>query len=86
MSVAARRTSLRLPLFVGLFGLALAGPLAAQDDHPILEKVRAETEKSLKEADEQLSHEAKRARQEIQATTPALAKQIATKLLQREVR
>ncbi|HBP16166.1 MAG TPA: hypothetical protein DEA08_00040, partial [Planctomycetes bacterium] len=40
MSVAARRTSLRLPLFVGLFGLALAGPLAAQDDHPILEKVR----------------------------------------------
>ncbi len=51
----------------------------------VLEKVRAETSKELAEAEQSLEKEAAKIRAELEAQTPALAKQIASKLLEREV-
>ncbi|MEO0323433.1 MAG: ATP synthase F0 subunit B [Myxococcota bacterium] len=51
----------------------------------LLAKVREDTEKQLAEAEARLASEAARLRSEVQGGTPALAKQIASKLLQREV-
>jgi len=51
----------------------------------VLEKVRLETSKELAEAEAELEKEAAKIRAELKAQTPALAKQIASKLLEREV-
>jgi F-type H+-transporting ATPase subunit b len=51
----------------------------------VLEKVREETSKQLSEAETALDKEAAKVRTELKAQTPALAKQIASKLLEREV-
>ena len=51
----------------------------------VLEKVREETAKQLSEAEATLDKEAAKVRAELQAQTPVLAKQIASKLLEREV-
>jgi len=51
----------------------------------VLEKVRQETTKQLAEAEASLDKEAAKVRAELQAQTPVLAKQIASKLLEREV-
>jgi len=51
----------------------------------VLEKVREETTKQLSEAEATLDKEAAKVRAELQAQTPVLAKQIASKLLEREV-
>ncbi|MAQ16658.1 MAG: hypothetical protein CMN30_17925 [Sandaracinus sp.] len=51
----------------------------------VLEKVRAETAKELAGAEATLDKEAAKVRAEMQAQTPVLAKQIASKLLEREV-
>lgn len=51
----------------------------------VLEKVREETTKQLSEAEASLDKEAAKVRAELQAQTPVLAKQIASKLLEREV-
>ncbi|MEM9067548.1 MAG: ATP synthase F0 subunit B [Myxococcota bacterium] len=51
----------------------------------ILDKVRSETEKQMAEAHAKMASEAAKVRSEISAQTPILAKQIAAKLLQREV-
>ena len=54
-------------------------------ERSVLERVREETERQLSEADQKLASEAAKLRGEIQGTVPALAKQIAAKLLNREV-
>lgn len=59
---------------------------AALVERELLAKVRGETEKLLSEASAQMNAEAARVREGIAASSPALARQIATKLLGREVR
>ena len=51
----------------------------------VLERVRQDTAKQLADADEQIRAEAKRTRAEMERHTPQLARQIASKLLTREV-
>jgi F0F1-type ATP synthase membrane subunit b/b' len=51
----------------------------------VLERVREETDKLLSEADAKLKAEAVKLRSEIDQSIPALAKQIASKMLNREV-
>lgn len=51
----------------------------------VLEKVRETTSKQLSEAEATLDKEAAKVRAELKAQTPVLAKQIASKLLEREV-
>jgi F0F1-type ATP synthase membrane subunit b/b' len=52
----------------------------------VLDRVREETNKQLAEADAKLETEAARLRTEIDQGTALLAKQIASKMLSREVR
>ena len=54
-------------------------------ERSVLDRVREETEKQLAEADQRLAAEASKLRREIQDNVPTLAKQIASKLLSREV-
>ena len=54
-------------------------------ERSVLDRVREETEKQLAEADQRLAAEASKLRREIQENVPTLAKQIASKLLSREV-
>ena len=54
-------------------------------ERSVLDRVREETEKQLAEADQKLATEASKLRREIQDNVPTLAKQIASKLLSREV-
>jgi F-type H+-transporting ATPase subunit b len=54
-------------------------------ERSVLDRVREETEKQLAEADQQLASEATKLRAEVQGNVPTLAKQIASKLLSREV-
>jgi F-type H+-transporting ATPase subunit b len=54
-------------------------------ERTVLERVREETDKLLSEADAKLKAEAVKLRSEIDQSTPALAKQIASKMLNREV-
>jgi F-type H+-transporting ATPase subunit b len=51
----------------------------------VLDRVRQETERQLAEAEDQLASEANKLRAEINSTVPVLARQIATKFLNREV-
>ncbi|KPK50379.1 MAG: hypothetical protein AMJ63_14755 [Myxococcales bacterium SG8_38_1] len=51
----------------------------------VLDRVREETDKQLAAADKQLATEASKLRAEIKASVPVLGKQIASKLLNREV-
>lgn len=51
----------------------------------VLESVRTDTQKQLDEAETKLQAEAAKVRKEMESTVPMLAKQIATKLLSREV-
>jgi F-type H+-transporting ATPase subunit b len=51
----------------------------------VIEKVRTETSRELAQAEATLEKEAAKVRAEMQAQTPVLAKQIASKLLEREV-
>lgn len=51
----------------------------------VLESVRADTQKQLDEAEVKLQSEAAKVRKEMEASVPLLARQIATKLLSREV-
>ena len=54
-------------------------------ERTVLDRVREETDKQLADADRQLASEAAKLRAEVEASVPALAKQIASKLLSREV-
>lgn len=54
-------------------------------ERTVLDRVRQETDKQLSEADAKLKTEATKLRTEIDQTIPALAKQIASKMLNREV-
>lgn len=54
-------------------------------ERTLLDRVREETEKQLAEADAQLSAEEAQLRVELEQTIPTLAKQIASKMLDREV-
>jgi F-type H+-transporting ATPase subunit b len=54
-------------------------------ERTVIERVQQETDRQLAEADAQLSREAAKMRSEINDSVPALAKQIASKLLEREV-
>ncbi|MGB5703466.1 MAG: ATP synthase F0 subunit B [Polyangiales bacterium] len=54
-------------------------------ERSVLDRVREETDKLLADADKQLASEATKLRAEVKASVPALAKQIASKLLNREV-
>jgi F-type H+-transporting ATPase subunit b len=54
-------------------------------ERTVLDRVREETDRQLAEADTRLASEAAKLRSEIDASVPLLAKQIATKLLNREV-
>jgi F-type H+-transporting ATPase subunit b len=54
-------------------------------ERTVLDRVREETDKQLSEADAKLKAEAAKLRTEIDQTIPALAKQIASKMLNREV-
>ena len=54
-------------------------------ERSVLDRVRQETEKQLAEADQRLAAEASKLRAEMQNDVPTLAKQIASKLLSREV-
>jgi len=54
-------------------------------ERTLLDRVREETDKQLSDADKRLSSEAAKLRRDIQASVPALARQIASKLLDREV-
>jgi F-type H+-transporting ATPase subunit b len=51
----------------------------------VLDHVREDSDKQLSEADAQLASEAAKLREEMKTTVPALARQIASKLLSREV-
>lgn len=51
----------------------------------LVAKVRTETQKLLLDADRQLTKEAHKVRDDMATVTPVLARQIASKLLQREV-
>jgi F-type H+-transporting ATPase subunit b len=55
-------------------------------ERAVLDRVRQETDRQLAEADARLVNEAARLRADIDATVPALARQIASKMLSREVR
>ena len=54
-------------------------------ERTVLDRVREETDKQLTEADAKLAKEATRLRAEIDQSVPVLAKQIASKMLNREV-
>ncbi len=54
-------------------------------ERSVLDRVRQETEKQLAEADQRLAAQASKLRAEMQNDVPTLAKQIASKLLSREV-
>ena len=54
-------------------------------ERTVLDRVREETDKQLAEADSRLASEAAKLRTEIDGSVPALAQQIASKLLSREV-
>ncbi len=54
-------------------------------ERELAEKVRKETDELVREADERMAREAAGLREEIASSSPALAKQIAEKLLGREV-
>jgi F-type H+-transporting ATPase subunit b len=54
-------------------------------ERTVIERVREETDKQLADADQQLASEAEKLRADINASVPALANQIASKLLNREV-
>ena len=54
-------------------------------ERTVLDRVREETEKQLAEADARLAKEASKLRSELQVSVPNLARQIASKLLDREV-
>ena len=54
-------------------------------ERTVLDRGREETDKQLADADAQLASEAAKLRAEVEASVPALAKQIASKLLSREV-
>ena len=54
-------------------------------ERTVLDRVRQEADKQLSEADAKLKTEATKLRTEIDQTIPALAKQIASKMLNREV-
>jgi len=54
-------------------------------ERTVLDRVREETEKQLAEADERLAKEAAKLRSELDVSVPMIARQIATKLLDREV-
>ena len=54
-------------------------------EQTVLDKVRQETDKQLSDADTKIKIEAARLRQQIDGDVPTLARQIASKLLQREV-
>jgi len=58
---------------------------ARQTERQLIEKVRAETDALVAEADAELEKEATRIRGEIAVTSPRLAKEIAEKLLGRGV-
>jgi F-type H+-transporting ATPase subunit b len=55
-------------------------------ERSLLESVRIETQKKMGEAEAKLTEEAIRLRSELRTTVPMLANQIASKLLEREVR
>jgi F-type H+-transporting ATPase subunit b len=55
-------------------------------ERSVLDSVRAETQRKLDEAESTLTQEAVRLRAELKTAVPALAQQIASKLLEREVR
>ena len=54
-------------------------------ERAVLERVHEETDKQLGEADKQLATEASKLRAELTGSVPVLARQIASKLLSREV-
>lgn len=54
-------------------------------ERAVLDRVREETDKQLAEADAKLATEAARLRTDIDRSVPVLAKQIASKMLNREV-
>ena len=54
-------------------------------ERTVLDRVREETDTQLADADAQLAGEATKLRAEVKASVPALAQQIASKLLNREV-
>ena len=54
-------------------------------ERTVIERVQTETDAQLSEADAQLATEAAKLRSEIEGSVPLLAKQIAAKLLNREV-
>lgn len=54
-------------------------------ERSVLEKVRTQTNNQLSEAEVKLQQESKRLRAEIEAKVPALARDIASKMLSREV-
>jgi len=54
-------------------------------ERTVLDRVREETDKQLAEADAKLKTEAAKLRAEIDQSVPALARQIASKMLSREV-
>lgn len=58
---------------------------ALHRERAILEAVKAETDKATEDADKRLAAQAEVLRKEINTSVPALARQIASKLLQREV-
>lgn len=54
-------------------------------ERSLTEKVKAETDKLVRDAEEKMAAEAVKARRDIAANSPVLARQIAEKLLGREV-
>ncbi len=54
-------------------------------ERTVLERVREETDKQLAEAEAKLAREQTKLRDELQQSVPVLAKQIASKMLNREV-
>ena len=58
---------------------------AMKTEREILEKTRLETQRTLQESEKRLGDEATRVRAEMRAQTASLAKQIAARLLGREV-
>lgn len=55
-------------------------------ERAVLDRVRQETDRQLAEADARLAYEAARLRADIDGSVPGLARQIASKMLNREVR
>lgn len=58
---------------------------ALRREREILDAVRVETEKSVADADAKLASDAETLRRDLRARVPGLAKEMASKLLQREV-